>query len=228
MSPLADLTVTSVTMPTTVSPRCSYPVSWTVQNGGAAATELARWRDALYLSTTPTYNSSTAIFLKYVDHNGVIGIDSSYTETTNITIPATLTGSYYLIVRTDYLDSIFEYTNEDNNERASTAPAQVVLPDLVVSSVQFENSVSVGDTLHVHAYLKNIGQGSVYGYVKTRFNAGGAWVEKGLQCDLASGDSILVSCLLKQPCVNTTQGELTIQTDFNSWLVVTTSKPERA
>lgn len=216
MSPLADLTVTSVTMPTTVSPRCSYPVSWTVQNGGAAATELARWRDALYLSTTPTYNSSTAIFLKYVDHNGVIGIDSSYTETTNITIPATLTGSYYLIVRTDYLDSIFEYTNEDNNERASTAPSQVVLPDLVVSSVQFENSVSVGDTLHVHAYLKNIGQGSVYGYVKTRFNAGGAWVEKGLQCDLASGDSILVSCLLKQPCVSTTQGELTIQTDFNS------------
>ena len=216
MSPLADLTVTSVTMPTTVSPRCSYPVSWTVQNGGAAATELARWRDALYLSTTPTYNSSTAIFLKYVDHNGVIGIDSSYTETTNITIPATLTGSYYLIVRTDYLDSIFEYTNEDNNERASTAPAQVVLPDLVVSSVQFENSVSVGDTLHVHAYLKNIGQGSVYGYVKTRFNAGGAWVEKGAQCDLASGDSILVACLLKQPCVSTTQGVLTIQTDFDS------------
>ena len=84
MSPLADLTVTDISFPTSVSPRCSYPVSWTVQNGGAAATEIARWKDALYLSTTPTYNSSTAIFLKYVDHTGIIGIDSSYTTTTNI------------------------------------------------------------------------------------------------------------------------------------------------
>ena len=158
MSPLSDLTVTSVTMPATVSPRCNYPVSWTVQNGGAGATERAFWRDALYLSPTPTYNSSTAIFLKNVDHTGVIGIDSSYTDSTNITIPATLTGSHYLIVRTDSQDNIFEYTNEDNNERASTAPAQVVLPDLVVSSAQFESSCAVGDTLHVRAYIKNIGQ----------------------------------------------------------------------
>ena len=219
MSPLSDLTVTSVTMPATISPRCSYPVSWTVQNGGAAATELARWRDALYLSPTPTYNSSTAIFLKYVDHNGVISIDSSYTDSTNITIPATLTGTYYLIVRTDYQDNIFEYTNEDNNERASTAPAQVVLPDLVVSSAQFENSVSVGDTLHVRAYIKNIGQGTSYYYVRTRFNAGGDWAYANNQCYLFPGDSMLVTRLVKQPCVSTTQGELTIQVDDNNQLL---------
>ena len=213
MSPLSDLTVTNVTMPATISPRCSYPVSWTVQNVGAGATELARWRDAFYLSTTPTYNSSTAIFLKYVEHNGVIGIDSSYTDTTNITIPATLTGSYYLIVRTDYLDSIFEYTNEDNNERASSSPAQEVLPDLVVSSTQFESSCAVGDTLHVRAYIKNIGQGTSYGSVRTRFNAGGGWSNNTHQCNLAPGDSLLVTRLVKQPCVSTTQGELTIQVD---------------
>ena len=90
-------------------------------------------------------------------------------------------------VRTDYQDNIFEYTNEDNNERASTAPAQVVLPDLVVSSVQFEHSRSVGDTLHVRAYIKNIGQGTSNGYVKTRFNAGDSWTGMGLQCNLAAG-----------------------------------------
>ena len=218
MSPLADLTVTSVTMPTIVSPRCNYPVSWTVQNVGAAATERAQWRDALYLSSTPTFTPPTAIFLKYEDHNGVIGIDSSYTTTSTITIPATLSGAYYLIVRTDYQDNIFEYTNEDNNERASTAPAQVVLPDLVVSSVQFEHSRSVGDTLHVRAYIKNIGQGTSNGYVKTRFNAGDSWTGMGLQCNLAAGDSLLITRLLKQPCVSTTQGELTIQVDYDNQL----------
>ena len=218
MSPLADLTVTDVTMPTIVSPRCSYPVSWTVQNVGASATELSRWRDALYLSTTPVYNASTAIFLKYVEHNGVIGIDSSYTATGTITIPATLSGAYYLIVRTDYQDNIFEYTNEDNNERASTAPAQIVLPDLVVSSVQFEHSRSVGDTLHVRAYIKNIGQGMSNVYVQTRFNAGDSWTGMGIQCNLAPGDSLLVTRLLKQPCVSTTQGELTIQVDYDNQL----------
>ena len=219
MSPLADLTVTNVTMPSTISPRCSYSVSWTVQNGGAAATEISRWHDALYLSATPTYNSSTAIFLKSVAHSGVIGIDSSYTETTNITIPATLTGSYYLIVRTDHQDNIFEYTNEDNNERASTAPAQVELPDLVVSSVQFENSVSVGDTLHVRAYIKNIGQGTSFGSVWTRFNAGGSWGPNSHHCNLAPGDSMLVTRLVKQPCISTTQGELTIQVDSENQIL---------
>ena len=219
MSPLSDLTVTSVTMPATVSPRCNYPVSWTVQNGGAGATERAFWRDALYLSPTPTYNSSTAIFLKNVDHTGVIGIDSSYTDSTNITIPATLTGSHYLIVRTDSQDNIFEYTNEDNNERASTAPAQVVLPDLVVSSAQFESSCAVGDTLHVRAYIKNIGQGTSFGFVWTRFNAGGSWGPNCHQCNLAPGDSILVTRLVKQPCVSTTQGEMTIQVNYDGQLL---------
>ena len=211
MSPLADLTVTSVSIPSPVSPRCSYPVSWTVTNAGAAATERASWIDALYLSTTPTYDASTAIFLKNETHNGVIGIDSGYTVNTTITMPTPLSGPYYLIVRTDYQDVIFEYLNEDNNTGASTTPAQVLLPDLIVSSVQFENSLSVGDTLHIQAYIKNVGQGIAYGYVNTRFNTGGTWIDKGLQCNLAPGDSALVTCLLKQPCVSTTQGELIIQ-----------------
>ncbi len=216
MSPLSDLTVTNVSFPTAVSPRCTYPVSWTVTNAGAAATEMSRWYDALYLSTTPTYDPSTALFLKHVEHTGVIGLDSGYTANTTVMMPSTLSGPYYLIVRTDYEDVVFEYLNEDNNTGVSTTPTQVLLPDLVVSSVQFEESRSVGDTLHVQTYIKNVGQGRVYGYVKTRFNAGGAWVEKGLQCDLATGDSIMVACLLRQPCVSTTQGELTIQTDFDN------------
>ena len=218
MAPLADLTVTNVTMPATLSPRCNYPVSWTVTNAGAAATEKSQWRDALYLSTAPTYDAS-AVFLKYENHYGVIGIDSSYSATSTITIPATLTGSYYLIVRTDYLDSIFEYLNEDNNTGASTSPSQIVLSDLVVSSVQFENSISIGDTLHVQTYIKNIGQGTAYGYLNTRFNISGTPVSKGVQCNLAPGDSLLVTCLLKQTCISTAQGELTIQTNWDNQIL---------
>ncbi len=216
MSPLSDLTVTSVNMPANISPRCTYPVSWTVANIGTATTEKAQWHDALYLSSTPTYSTSTSTFLKHVEHNGVIGIDSSYTRTENITIPAILSGSYYLIVRTDYRDSIFEYLNENNNTGVSTQPAQVLLPDLVVGNVMMENSVAVGDTLHIQAYIKNIGQGTAYNQITVSFNAGGQPANKGVQCELASGDSVMVTCLLKQPCVNTTQGELTIQADVNN------------
>ena len=216
MSPLSDLTVTSVNMPANISPRCTYPVSWTVANIGTAATEKAQWHDALYLSSTPTYSTSTSTFLKHVEHNGVIGIDSSYTRTENITIPAILSGSYYLIVRTDYRDSIFEYLNENNNTGVSTQPAQVLLPDLVVGNVTMENSVAVGDTLHIQAYIKNIGQGTAYNQITVSFNAGGQSANKGVQCELAPGDSVMVTCLLKQPCVNTTQGELTIQADVNN------------
>ncbi|MBR3413120.1 MAG: hypothetical protein IKG81_10585 [Bacteroidales bacterium] len=216
MSPLADLTVTSIAMPATVSPRCTYPVSWTVTNAGASATETARWRDALYLSPTATYDASTAILLKEELHNGVIGIDSNYVASSQITIPATLSGSYYLIVRTDSHDDVFEYTNEDNNTGVSTSPAQVLLPDLIVSSVNFDTLVSVGASLNVQAYIKNIGQGTAYAHVDTRFNVGGGYVNKGVVCNLAPGDSMLVACLMTQPCVSTTQGQLTIHTNWNN------------
>ena len=149
-------------------------------------------------------------------HNGVIGIDSNYVASSQITIPATLSGSYYLIVRTDSHDDVFEYTNEDNNTGVSTSPAQVLLPDLIVSSVNFDTLVSVGASLNVQAYIKNIGQGTAYAHVDTRFNVGGGYVNKGVVCNLAPGDSMLVACLMTQPCVSTTQGQLTIHTNWNN------------
>ena len=216
MTPLSDLQVSNVSMPQQVSPRQLVEVTYRVSNHGAGATELSRWTDKLFLSPTPTYNSNTAIPVAEHVHDGVLGIDEGYTDTVSFYIPKDKSGSYYLIVKTDYKNAVFEGENEDNNSAASASSTQIRLPDLVVTQVVVPESQQLGEEVTVSAWIKNVGAGTAYftNPLKTAFFHTGLVFVANNYGQINPGDSIMVSSTVKQGCPGSALAHVHIHTNY--------------
>ena len=161
LTPPPDLTVSSVTWPSTVVAGHQFTFSYTVSNNGiqgGGSTPNTTWNDALYLSPTPTYNSTTALSLGEQTHQGSLAAGASYTNTVTTTFPNGLAGAYYLIVDTDSGNVVFEL-DKTNNWLASTNPTQASLApaDLVVSSVTAPAAALPGTGVQVNWTVTNQG-----------------------------------------------------------------------
>ncbi|HEV8441135.1 MAG TPA: CARDB domain-containing protein [Methylomirabilota bacterium] len=110
-----DLFPTSLTAPLLVSPRQSVSTSWTVKNQGTGPA-VGLWTDTLYISPTPTCCAG-ATSLRSVNVSPGTPPGSTYSQTQTVTIPGLATGTYYLIVKTDANNVLYE-SSETNNERA--------------------------------------------------------------------------------------------------------------
>jgi subtilase family serine protease len=105
-----------------------------------------------YLSPTPTYNSSTAVFLDNV--NAVYPLSYYKSMTNNVVIPAnTAAGNYYILFYADAPNLIVE-SDESNNIAAVAITIRELLPDL---EVLHPSAVYTNGNLHVSAFLTNIG-----------------------------------------------------------------------
>ncbi|MFO0878902.1 MAG: CARDB domain-containing protein [Gemmataceae bacterium] len=155
-TPPPDLRISSIDAPTSARAGRPYTFSYTVINGGLNDTPNYSWEDRVYFSPTPTYNSSTAILLGSRYHQGGLPIDTSYTETVTTTLPLSLTGSYYVVVRTDVGDAVLEFA-EDNNEGHSDYPVNVTLlqADLVVPAVDAPVWALAGSQIRVNWAVQN-------------------------------------------------------------------------
>lgn len=158
----ADLQVTAVGAPPTASTGQNINVSWTVTNAGNGATDKGSWNDAVYLSTDAIYDSNDTL-LKTLAHVGTLSPTGNYTVNTTVTIPSSLSGSRYLIVRTDVSNEVFERTNENNNAGASTQPIVISvasLPDLVITNVTSPASATESTQIAISYTVKNNGTGT--------------------------------------------------------------------
>ncbi|MFV1980232.1 MAG: CARDB domain-containing protein, partial [Rhodothermia bacterium] len=102
-------------------------------------TRSQKWRDVVFYSPTPEYDSTTAIALGAFSHVGSLSNDQSYTETQDVRIPDGISGPAYFFVETDEDRRVFEHTFEQNNRGATPHTVQVTLapyPDLQVIRVQ--------------------------------------------------------------------------------------------
>ena len=215
MTPLSDLQVSNVSMPLNVSPRQLVKASFTVTNIGAGATELNKWTDRLYLSPTPTLNG-TAIQVAEHQHSGVLDIDESYTDTISFYIPKDKSGNYYLIVRTDANNQIFEGENEQNNRATSASPTLIQLPDLVVTQVIVPETQNLGEDVTVSAWIKNVGSGTAYfnNPLKTAFFHSNVVAVANSYGQIYPGDSIMVSSTVKQGCPNSAMAQVRVHTNY--------------
>ena len=215
MRPLSDLQVSNVSMPLHVSPRQLVKACFTVTNIGAGATELNNWTDRLYLSPTPTLNS-TAIQVAEHQHSGVLDIDESYSDTISFYIPKDKSGNYYLIVRTDANNQIYEGENELNNRAASASPTQIQLPDLVVTQVIVPETQNLGEDITVSAWIKNVGSGTAYftNPLKTAIFHSNVIAIVSSSTTIYPGDSIMVSSTVKQGCPNSAMAQVGVHTNY--------------
>jgi uncharacterized delta-60 repeat protein len=154
-----DLRVTAVSHPASGNAGQQISVSWTVANQGTGAATQTKWTDRVYLSSTQTFDSATALLIGLFDHTGALNNGENYTRTENLTIPNAAQGSYFVTVVTDTGNEVEECANNTNNigVGAQSLAISNSLPDLVVQSASSQANPLGGQTISVEWTVANQG-----------------------------------------------------------------------
>ena len=179
--PSPDLQVTKVSADQIGDSGRPINVSWSVSNQGFGATGASSWTDDVYLSSSPTFQTSgsqAATLLGTFTHNGILAPLDSYTQNESVTLPNSISGPYYIFVTTNVGHTVYEYaSNYDataNNTTGDPTPVQVILlpppppppppsslppSDLQVTSIVPPTAAQSGQTVLVQWSVANTGPG---------------------------------------------------------------------
>ncbi|HQQ00531.1 MAG TPA: CARDB domain-containing protein [bacterium] len=160
-----DLQVTTIASPVAADSGRFISVSWTVANSGTGLTPSGLWRDAVYLSADDILNTSVDTLLGTVNHNGILQPGGDYAVTTDLRIPYNVSGQYYVLVRTDLDDAIFEGSYESNNYAPCPTAIQITLsppPDLRITNVDAPSTGYEGQSISVTWTVSNGGNGETF------------------------------------------------------------------
>jgi hypothetical protein len=131
--PPSDLVVQTVTGPTNGQPGTTVTVAWTGKNQGESAAR-GIWADAVYLSTDGVWDYGD-IFLGALDGvQRTLAPGDTYNGSLTVELPAILPGEYFILVRADFFDDIFEGSANVNNITASAGRIAIDVPTLTVGT----------------------------------------------------------------------------------------------
>ncbi len=158
--PPTDLQVTTITTPASATIGQAVTISWTVTNTGQNPAS-GTWSDAVYFSPTTTWAVSDP-FVGTASFKGTLLPGQSYTETLTADVPSLTPGAYYVIVRADIFDQVYEGTFRPDSTSASPDVVNLSAVPLVLgvpfpttlNSNQeelFQVDVPAGQTLNVTA-----------------------------------------------------------------------------
>ncbi|HOZ52176.1 MAG TPA: CARDB domain-containing protein, partial [Chitinophagaceae bacterium] len=163
--PPSDLVIDSFACPSTMNSGTLVPFYWRVKNQGIAESATTSWRDRVYINTTNTIYGAT--LLGSVVRNQTLLKDSSYQVSGNFKIPNGLNGLYYVMVKTDDSNEVFEYLQESNNTYATASPININLspyPDLQITNVHFDlDTLQSNIPVTLHYTIKNTATASSNG-----------------------------------------------------------------
>ncbi|MCE5334113.1 MAG: tandem-95 repeat protein [Desulfobacteraceae bacterium] len=158
----ADLGLTGVVNPGTASSGETAHLSWTVQNFGSGSTTVSKWYDRVVLSTNDRYGDSDDIFVTSLQHEGVLAPGGAYTAETDVQLPLGISGDFWVLVKSDQNNSVFEYLFEENNVGRSASQISVGLTpsaDLEAGGVSIPALVIAEDPITVSWTVENPGPG---------------------------------------------------------------------
>lgn len=158
MPPVPDLAVNQIVSPTNVFSGQQIFLPFSIKNQGYA-TATGTWSDAVYISADTAFNVSTAILLGTYPRSLPLQPDSVYYKNVQVIIPYSILGTYYIYVKTDATNQVFENVYESNNLTKS-APFQVFLtppPDLIVTDIVAPGMLSNKEATSIIATVKNQG-----------------------------------------------------------------------
>src|SRR5581483_5407871 len=114
----------------------------------------------IFVQTSPTYNPSEAQLLATVRHVGALAVNASYQVETDVYLPDGLQGNYYLFVRTDTYQQVFE-VDRDNNLGHSQQRVQIQSQpaDLLVAALSGPVTVESGKKIQLNWTVTNAGSG---------------------------------------------------------------------
>ena len=134
-------------------------VSWEVNNVGAAATGSTTFVDRVFLSTDTTLDPAHDTLLGTFPHETSVATGSGYTESRNVTLPAGISGDYFVFVFTDAQQTLVECGATANNVGYDALGIHVVFTeaDLVVAMNDAPTNGFSGELLEVSWTVTNAG-----------------------------------------------------------------------
>jgi WD40 repeat protein/subtilase family serine protease len=161
--PAVDLTVEAVDAPSQATAGLPVEVVWIVRNAGVEAT-YAPWSDALFLSRDMVLDT-TDLLLGTYRHAEPLAAGAARTVRHSMRLPDNLSGTYYVIVVSDYGRELLE-TSEGNNTGVDTQVMVITLAppaDLVVQSVSTPAAGMPGAPMPIQWVVRNAGSRAAVG-----------------------------------------------------------------
>jgi subtilase family serine protease len=161
----SDLTVTAVAIPATANSGGTITVDWSVINNGLGRTNASSWTDRVWLKKLDTIGAPE-IPLGSFTRSAALDPGQSYTRSESFNLDIDLTGFYTVTVQTDFGNTVFEGSAENNNQRTSSSFISIALSptaDLRVVSVNPPLTTNAGRPMTLTWTVQNFGGGSATG-----------------------------------------------------------------
>lgn len=217
MAARPNLVVTSITAPSAMSVNKNYDISFTVKNIGAGVATESGWNDAVYLSKDQVLDYGD-ITLKIVRHNNSDQLiqDATYTCNTNVSIPNNISGDWYLLVKTDKDNSVFEFLDEDDNIGITENPIAILIPELSVIELWLDEAIDPNVPTEVEYTVINNGGGLALGSMMDFIAFENQNIDTVITyVHLESNESVVISKMVNIPCVNLTSGTISVMANAN-------------
>ncbi len=164
LSPYPDLMVSMLTAPSSAVAGQPLTVVYTITNMGTG--NATSWQDRLYISPDNIISNGDIQLYSGRLAGGLLA-GNSVTDTLVLDLPAYLSGNYYLLLRTDFLDELYEYTGESNNVTSRVMLVTTPPPsDLIIQVIDLPDSLLAGESATVRWTTKNTGSFPAYGQVR--------------------------------------------------------------
>ena len=223
--PNVDLQITNVTVPGESFYGQEMAVSWTVTNAGTMQTFASQWTDYVLLSRDQILDPTDKI-IGYKAHTEKLDGGGSYTASANATVPAGLSGPYYVFIQTDYHNQVIE-ADESNNVRRSDAFLLQLPPpvDLTVTAIEAPAPGSPGEPSTIRWMVQNTGNNTaisrwtdaVYLSTDLAWDIGDALIDRVAHAGpLAAGQTYTSELTANLPAVNPGQYYVIVRTDVRN------------
>lgn len=179
LTPGANFEPRNLSAPSQASSTSDINIKYDVKNIGSGVPYHNTWTDKVYLSKSNNGIDQNAILIETIERKGYFesppmtdvpdGLllipaedftyhGDDYSVTKSIKVGGLSSGTYYIYVKVDANDDIYEFGGEDNNVIRSSA-IQYVEPDLTAELISISaDTLSTGQTVAFTWKVKNIGQ----------------------------------------------------------------------
>ena len=158
--PAPDLKILTVGGPTAAFGLDLITATYLVENDGEVGLDNQTWEDHIFLTTDSVLNEATSSALAVETVSETLLTDSTYLRMVQFQVPHSYFGTYFLHVKTDGGNNLFEYVYENNNVKTSPFPINVSLaipPDLQANSLTIPPTGSSGKTISIQWTVENVG-----------------------------------------------------------------------
>lgn len=159
LTPPPDLVIVGTDIPDTVNSNDNSLFEFMLQNQGGNSPD-HYWYDQIYLSSSKTFNASSAINIGSRYHPAALDPGNIDTLFKTVHIPDYLTGKYYVFIKADVNNDVFEYIYENNN-LSSPDSVIIISPDLVANSISNDDTAWSGTSISFAWKDKNNGPGKL-------------------------------------------------------------------